>query len=121
MNRVAKLSDRKKAIQPSRSPGFEYIIPLPEILSELEGTGTESKKVTNTFINAINIAGNEFALLKEVPLEEIKAHQPQLAEAVRRLRSGEVKRTPGYDGVYGVIHLFEGKQKIIPSLQSSLF
>ncbi len=111
MNRVARLADREKAVQPSRSPGFEYIIPLPEILSELEGAGTESKKVTNAFVNAINMAGNELALLKEMPLEEIHVYQPQLAEAIRRLRSGEVRRIPGYDGVYGSIRLFDDTPK----------
>ncbi|MFT3682192.1 MAG: endonuclease Q family protein [Ferruginibacter sp.] len=122
MNRVAALADRKQAVQPARAPGFEYIIPLPEILSELEGTGVESKKVTNAFINAINICGNEFALLKEMPLEDIHAYQPQLAEAIRRLRAGEVQRIAGYDGVYGAIHVFGNKQKIsTQTLQASLF
>lgn len=122
MNRVAALADRKEPIQPVRAPGFEYIIPLPEILSELEGAGVDSKKVTAAFINAINMAGNEFALLKEMPVEEIHHYQPRLAEAIRKLRAGEVQRIPGYDGIYGAIHLFDKKQSSPePSLQTSLF
>lgn len=121
MNRVASLADRKEPIQPVKAPAFEYIIPLPEILSELEGAGVDSKKVTTAFINAINIAGNEFALLKEMPVEEIHRYQPRLAEAIHKLRIGEVQRTPGYDGVYGAIHLFEKQQTRLSSSQTSLF
>ena len=36
-----------------------------------------------------------------------KAGGERFGEAVRRLRAGEVHRTPGYDGEYGVIRLFE--------------
>ena len=122
MHRVMLLSDRKEPKQPLRPPRFEYIIPLPEILAELEETNVESKKVTAAFIKAISFAGNEFALLKEIPLKEIEVYQPHLAEAIRRLRAGEVRRIPGYDGVYGSIHLFDKKPVAsIKNLQACLF
>jgi DNA helicase II / ATP-dependent DNA helicase PcrA len=122
MNRVAALADRKEPVKPLRAPAFEYIIPLLEILSELEGAGVESKKVTAAFISAINMAGNQFALLKEVPVEEIHHYRPRLAEAIRKLRAGEVQRIPGYDGVYGAIHLL-GNTDVsqVASSQASLF
>lgn len=117
MNRVALLSDRDKPLKPVSAADFEYIIPLIEILSELENAGKESKKVNAAYINAINFAGNEFSLLKEIQLQDIHRYQPKLGEAIRRLRAGEVYRKPGYDGVYGSIKLFEERQ----NNQTSLF
>jgi PHP family Zn ribbon phosphoesterase len=116
-HRVAVLSDRSEPAQPLRAPGFDYMIPLAEILSELEGTGVDSKKVNTAFIKAINFAGNELGLLNEMPLREIHVFNPLLGEAIRRMRSGEVRRIPGYDGVYGSIRLFDKK----PELQTSMF
>jgi uncharacterized protein (TIGR00375 family) len=116
-HRAAVLSDRDQPQQPSRAPGFDYMIPLAEILSELEGTGVDSKKVNTAFIKVINFAGNEFSLLKEMPLKDIHVFNPLLGEAIRRMRNGEVRRIPGYDGVYGSIRLFDKK----PELQTSMF
>lgn len=122
IHRIALLSDRDKPRQPERAADFEYIIPLPEILSELEGAGIDSKKVTTSFINAINLSGNEFSLLKEMPVEDIRPKQPLLAEAIERFRAGKVIRIPGYDGVYGSIHLFEENFKASePGKQAVLF
>ena len=44
-----------------------------------------------------------------------------VAEGIRRLRAGQVKRTPGFDGEYGVIHLFEQDEIETPNGQMSFF
>ena len=122
MLRVLLLADRKEPVKPNRAADFEYIIPLPEILSELHEAGVESKRVTAAFIEAINFAGSEFSLLKEMPLETIHTYKPRPAEAIQRMRSGNVQRIPGYDGVYGSIRLFEDEKEVInKGLQGSLF
>src|SRR5262249_4706981 len=51
--------------------------------------------------------GSEFAVLQDVPVEDIGRVNPLLGEAVDRLRAGTVIREAGYDGEYGVIRLFE--------------
>lgn len=122
MHRVALLSDRDKPQKPERAAAFEYIIPLPEILSEIEGAGVDSRKVTTAFINAINFSGNELSLLTEMPIEDIRSHHPLLGEAIQRLRTGKVRRIPGYDGLYGSIRLFdENFKKPSKQKQFSLF
>ncbi len=122
MHRVALLSDRKEPLKPTGAADFEYIIPLPEILSEMEGVGEDSKKVMAAFIKAISFAGNEFSLLREMPLNEIEKYHPRLAEGIGRLRSGDVERIPGYDGVYGSINVFKNKPvKPGKDQQGSLF
>ena len=43
-----------------------------------------------------------------VPLDDVtRVGGELLGEAIRRLRAGDVRRTPGFDGEYGVIRLFD--------------
>jgi uncharacterized protein (TIGR00375 family) len=107
MHRIEKLADRPQPIKPAKAAAFHYIIPLQEILSEIHQSGTESKKVMNAYIDAISQFGNEFTLLKETPIEAIHHFNPQLAEAIHRMRTGNVIRIPGYDGIFGMIKLFK--------------
>lgn len=115
MQRVERLADRTEPVRPLQAASFKYIIPLAEILSEIHETGVESKKVMTAYGEAINMFGNEFDLLQAVPINDIHRFNPLLAEAIRRMRDGEVIRQAGYDGVFGKISLFEGK----PSLSST--
>lgn len=103
LNRVEKLSDRTETLT---SSGFRYIIPLPEILAELNGVSATSKKVNEAYRSVLSALGNECSILHEVPVEDITRYQPILGEAIRRMRQQEVKRIAGYDGVYGSIRLF---------------
>ena len=51
--------------------------------------------------------GAEFEILRNLPLEDIRqVSGGRIAEGIRRLRSGEVERIPGFDGEYGIIRLF---------------
>lgn len=119
LHRVQKLADRKAPLPPQNAPEFDYIIPLPEILSEIRKSGPASKAVQKDFHQAISTFGNEFNLLKAVPVEDIHRHgNPILAEAIRRMREHEVKPVPGYDGLYGMIRIFNEEE--IPDPQSPI-
>ena len=55
--------------------------------------------------------GPELSILQDVPLDDIEqAGSAVLAEAIGRLRRGEVLREAGYDGEYRVIRLFHPKE-----------
>ncbi len=107
LHRVIALSDRNTPLQPASAPDFDYIIPLPEILAELYQVGPKTKTVLKAYTKLINQFGNEFTLLTQTPIEDI-AHTgaSRLAEAIRRMRAGEVYPIAGYDGEYGRIQLF---------------
>ncbi len=122
LHRVEKLSDREDPKKPEDSPGFEYIIPLPEIIAEFTGSGPETNKVQQTFTQVISTFGNEFELLHAVPIEEIRSKSGELlAEAVRRLREHEVEPRGGYDGEYGEIRIFKPGEITRISGQADLF
>ncbi|MGH3897295.1 MAG: UvrD-helicase domain-containing protein [Pseudonocardiaceae bacterium] len=107
LSRVEELADRPEAIRPDGAAGFRSLVPLPEIMSEILGAGPKSKRVLEQIDKLTAALGPELVILQDVPLDDIEAHSPLLAEAVARLRRGEVTREAGYDGEYGVIRLFE--------------
>jgi ATP-dependent DNA helicase UvrD/PcrA len=109
-HRVEMLADRGEgeARPPATAGAVANLVPLPEILSELAATGVASRAVTAGYDQAIAKLGAELTILQSVPVEDIaRAGSPLLAEAITRLRAGQVIREPGYDGEYGVIRLFE--------------
>ncbi|UCH14070.1 MAG: UvrD-helicase domain-containing protein [Bacteroidales bacterium] len=122
LHRVEHLADRKKAEKPERSPGFHYLIPLPEIISEIKDSGPASKTVQHIYQSVISEFGNEFAFLRDVPVEDIKKNCGfVLSEAIRRMRENKVSPIPGYDGEFGTIKVFnEGELESLLG-QSNLF
>ncbi|MEM7055769.1 MAG: UvrD-helicase domain-containing protein, partial [Bacteroidota bacterium] len=108
LHRVETLADRKQPQKPKHAADFEYIIPLPEIIAEIKGVGANSKAVQKQFQHIIALFGNEFALLREAPIADIHRHLgPIYAAAISRLRNHLVAPSPGYDGLYGSIHVFQ--------------
>lgn len=106
-HRVMELADREEPLYREDSPEVFSLIPLPELLGEIIGAGPASKGVMEQYSRAIGLFGSEFNLLLHAPLDEIRDASPVLGEAVGRMRAGRVIRTPGYDGEYGVIRVFE--------------
>ncbi|MEV4181420.1 hypothetical protein AB0J28_08240 [Streptosporangium canum] len=106
LSRVEELADREEAVRPDGAAGFRNLVPLPEIVGEILGVGPQSKKVLAEVDGLIAALGPEQAILEEVPVGDIAALSPPLAEAVDRLRRSEAIREPGYDGEYGTIRLF---------------
>ena len=110
LSRVEELADRPEGIRPEGAAEFRSLVPLPEIMSEILGAGPKSKTVSGQIDKLTAALGPELVILQDVPTEDIQAHSPLLAEAVARLRRGEVIRQAGYDGEYGVIRLFESDE-----------
>lgn len=105
-NRVIELADRAEPSYPADAPRFRSVIPLAELLGELLMVGAASKSVAMQYCRLISAFGSELALLIDVEIEEITEFEPLLAEAVKRMRNGEVLKTGGYDGEYGQIKVF---------------
>ena len=119
LHRVYELSDRES---PLASLPFSSLIPLPEILSEIHDCGPSSKKVTAIYEDLLARLGPEIHILLNASPEEIAPEGgPLLAEAVRRMRQNKVLRDEGYDGEYGVIHLFDQLEKKTLCGQTALF
>ncbi|WP_321532520.1 UvrD-helicase domain-containing protein [uncultured Desulfuromonas sp.] len=121
-NRVVQLSDRSDILQrPNRKP-FHSLIPLKELLGELMGVGPASKKVAEVYRTQIRQWGPELSILMDLPLDIIEQQSDALfAEAIRRMRAGEILIDEGYDGEYGRIRVFGDGEKERFTHQESLF
>ncbi len=111
MNRVEQLADRQDGFVPKNSVPFESLVPLKEILGEAMGKKPAAKAVDETYFQLIKHFGNEFAVLHAKHSELVKAGGERLAEAIRRVEEGRVKKVAGYDGEYGKIIIFGEKEK----------
>ena len=106
-HRVEQLADRAEGFVKKDGKKYESLVPLPEVISACMGYSTASKKVQGCFEQMLQTLGTEFDILRNVPAEDIKTCAGErLAEGIENVRTGKVKRIPGYDGEYGKIQLF---------------
>lgn len=107
-HRVEQLADRAEGFVKKDGKKYESLVPLPEVISACMGYSTASKKVQGCFEQLIQTLGTEFDILRNVPSEDIKSCAGErIAEGIENVRTGNVKRIPGYDGEYGKIELFD--------------
>lgn len=114
MNRIDELADRDE-VTARALPHIPYksIVPLPEIIADVLGVGVVSKSVQKQYQALLHALGSEFSILLSASKENIEAASTvEIAEAIERVRSGNIFVRPGYDGIFGVVKVFEENQKI---------
>jgi len=122
LHRVAELADRPEGFRPAGANPYTSLVSLDEIVAEALGAGKASKHVRETTDKLLDALGPEIPLLRETPLEDVAAVAgPVVAEAVRRVRHGEVSYRPGYDGEYGKLTIFRPEERRELSGQAALF
>ncbi|WP_432901752.1 UvrD-helicase domain-containing protein [Micromonospora matsumotoense] len=108
LSRVEELADRPDGHRPEHAREVTHLVPLAEILGEINKVGPRSKKVEGKLNELVAALGPELEILTRTPVDEIgRVGGELLAEGIGRLRRGDVRRMPGYDGEYGVITLFD--------------
>ena len=107
--RVEELADRPMGFKPEGVPVYMRLLPLSEIISSVVGvTYPGAKKVWGIYNVLISRFGDEYSVLIDASKEAMaEVVDREVAEAVVRVREGEVKVVPGYDGVYGQLKIFE--------------
>ncbi|RLA80889.1 MAG: DNA helicase UvrD [Deltaproteobacteria bacterium] len=107
MHRVEELADRPEGYVPAGAIPAIHLVPLDEIIAEALGVGREAKGVEREYMRLVEAAGSEFAVLLDLPSEELRRLAPaRVFEGIMRVRRGELKIVPGHDGVYGKIQIF---------------
>lgn len=105
-HRVEELADRPAGFCPENAKPFESLAPLPEVIAASTGGPSSGKRMDAQYERLLHELGSEFYILRQAPIEEIAhAAGPCVAEGIRRLRTGQVERRPGFDGEYGTISL----------------
>ena len=104
------VSDRAKELSGGREvrprPPYVHVLPLGQIIQTMEGASSpNTKKCKTIYASFIAAFGNEIAVLLDVPVADIRAIHPKVAEAISALRSGTVILHPGGGGKYGTFSL----------------
>ena len=122
MARVEALADRDEKSKSQRWRPYQNIVPLPEMIAEAKDMGTASRAVQEAYMNILSKLGNEFYILLDCPIDDIKRVAGDvLAEGINRMRQGKVEIAAGYDGEFGTIKIFESGEREHIEQQMVLF
>lgn len=124
LHRIEKLADRPEGFIPEGKPYSVHLVPLLEIISEVFQVNLNTRTAEKIYLQYVEKAGSEFDILLKKSLEELSEILPErLSEAIKRVREGKVYTKAGYDGVYGVVRIFEkpGDEKEDSPRQKCLF
>jgi uncharacterized protein (TIGR00375 family) len=87
-------------------PPYIHVLPLAQIIQTMEGASSpNTKKCREIYSSFISTFGNEITVLIEIPVPEIRAVHPKVADAISALRNGTVTLHPGGGGKYGTFSL----------------
>lgn len=111
-HRIEQMADRPEQYQRPGAKRFESLIPLPEIIGAALGHSSASKGVQREYQKLTARLGAEFEILRNIPVEEIRHVSGRLiAEGIERLRAGKVTWSPGFDGEYGKVRIFDEEER----------
>ena len=120
--RVEELADRPEGLTPENHHPYYNLIPLTDLLSEILRVGPKTKKVATAYNTAIEKLGSEFNILHHLDPDEIdSAGISLLGEAVRRMRHKKIEVSPGFDGEYGRVKIFNAEEREKMIGQKALF
>ena len=121
-HRAWELADRAEGFTPPGAKPFQSLAPLPEVLAAALGLSASSRAALRLYEKLLSEIGPEFFLLREAePAALERVAGPLVAEAIRRMRAGRVRRIPGYDGEFGRIELFDPAEREKLLGQTALF
>ena len=106
LSRVSDLADRAPgAPRPAGAAKFRSLVPLRELVADCLGKGKTSKAVGQE-MDKMKAQASEFAILLDLDEQALaKFCKPEVVEGIGRMRRGEVEVRPGYDGVFGRVHV----------------
>jgi uncharacterized protein (TIGR00375 family) len=108
--RVEELADRPADFKPKNVPGFMRLLPLSEVIATVLGAGSPSTQAVWKIYNLlVGKFGDEYTVLIEAPKAALaEVVEAPIADAILKVRTGEARVVPGYDGVYGKLDLDVG-------------
>lgn len=112
VSRVLELADRPRDTRPEGAPPFQRLVPLAETLAQVLDIGPATKGVRRQMARLLESLGPELYVLREAPIEDIqRIAGAVMAEAVRRVRTGELAIAAGYDGEFGTVKIFSPAER----------
>ncbi|MEM3623032.1 MAG: endonuclease Q family protein [Candidatus Bathyarchaeia archaeon] len=107
--RVEELADRPLGFRPQDAIGFMHLLPLSEIIATVLGVDSPStQQVWSIYNSFVEKFGDEYSVLIDASKEALGVVDEKIADAIVKVREGQVRVVPGYDGVYGQL-VFSGE------------
>ncbi len=104
LHRVEELADRPEGYVPECAKPCVHLVPLVEILMQVFGVKSITSRVKKEYARLVSEAGSELDLLLWLSEQEITdLAPPAVADAIVKVRRGEVELSPGFDGEYGKV------------------
>lgn len=124
MQRVAQLATRPLAANKTTTDGMSHyedvrhtrppfimLVPLMEIIAEALGRPVTSPRVAERYDALIKEFTSDFNILMSVSLDEIaRVTLPEIADGIKKVRTGDIVIDPGYDGVFGVVKIWKSEK-----------
>lgn len=97
-------------------PPFRSLVGLQQIIAEAVGRGVNAKSVQTQYERLVNELGSELHILTAAATADIMlaAGQPSgaaIAQGVDRVRKGDIRIVPGYDGVFGKVSVWDAGER----------
>jgi len=104
LNRVNQLADRTVEQAQEFVRKRYQVVPLFDVISHELKQADTSQKVQKMYHQMLQQVGPEFYILLKASIQQIEqASTPGIAQAIAKIRSGDIVILPGYDGVYGQV------------------
>lgn len=112
LHRIEDLATHEMGRTSPHARPFRHIVPLPEIIADVRGKGVASKSVQQEFLEIIERSSDEFHLLLDTPESDLESLcGSDVAKGILKVRRGELHISPGFDGVFGKVHLFNDQER----------
>ncbi|MFZ6015373.1 MAG: endonuclease Q family protein [Patescibacteria group bacterium] len=112
LSRIMDLADRDPDFpRPASQVPYKHVIPLMELIADSMNKRVQAKAVNYEYERMLQHA-TEFGILLDLSEQDLlQFAKPNIAGAIIKMRNGNVDVRPGYDGIYGEIHVFSDNDK----------
>lgn len=113
LNRVEHLATEPAGRRPDHAPTFTPLIELDKVIAQAIGVrGRTAKAVEEQYWPLVSKGGGELTVLSDTSIDKLASiTEPEIVEAIKRLRAGNVTVEPGYDGEYGRVTLITDRER----------
>jgi len=106
LHRVYELADMAFGRRHKHSLPFKKVVPLAQIIGFALKRPADSISVRKKLVELIHNAGSEFAILLDIPLEDLSGRiEGVFVDLIGKMREGAIRIKPGYDGEFGEIEI----------------
>jgi PHP family Zn ribbon phosphoesterase len=94
-------------------PSYVKLVPLLEVVAEGMEATVLSQKVKDKYESLCRQFSSELDVLLKVPADDIRKFAgDKIAQSITKVRTGNISITPGYDGEFGVVKIWEEGEEV---------